>query len=38
MPRFTKLTDTEIRAIYRYIQSAPENPTPRVPGAIAAMK
>lgn len=35
MPRFTALTDNEIRAIYRYIQSAPENPTPRVGTAIA---
>jgi cytochrome c553 len=38
MPRFTRLTDNEIRAIYRYIQQAPENTTPRVPGAVAAMK
>jgi hypothetical protein len=35
MPRFTALTDNEIRSIYRYIQSAPENPTPRVGTAIA---
>jgi hypothetical protein len=29
MPRFTALTETEIRSIYRYIMSAPENTTPR---------
>jgi hypothetical protein len=38
MPRFTRLTDNEIRAIYRYIQSAPENTTPRVGTAIATAK
>jgi hypothetical protein len=38
MPRFTRLTDNEIRAIYRYIQQAPENTTPRVEGAVPAMK
>lgn len=30
MPRFTAVTESEMRAIYHYVMSAPENPTPRI--------